>query len=167
MQIRIRQSGEIIGEDEFRQRNPNSMGAQAPVLTEEILNSHECDVLYQGAQPSGDRYQFPVGIGVEQQSNGKWYTKYVLGPVFRDIPATDDQPAKSVADQEAAYRADVDASCAKAVRDNRNRRLSDCDWTQIADSTANKAAWAVYRQALRDISGQSGFPWDIEWPTEP
>lgn len=31
----------------------------------------------------------------------------------------------------------------------------------------NKTAWAAYRQALRDILSQAGFPWDIQWPVEP
>jgi hypothetical protein len=50
-------------------------------------------------------------------------------------------------------------------RNIRNRRLLDCDWTQLADSSVNKVAWAAYRQALRDITNQQGFPFIIEWPT--
>lgn len=53
------------------------------------------------------------------------------------------------------------------VRAERNIKLSETDWTQIADSTADKTAWATYRQALRDITGQVGFPWTITWPTQP
>jgi hypothetical protein len=37
------------------------------------------------------------------------------------------------------------------IRSQRNQLLKDCDWTQIADCTADKAAWATYRQALRDL----------------
>lgn len=53
------------------------------------------------------------------------------------------------------------------VRAERNRRLSECDWTQLTDSTANKLAWATYRQALRDIPSQSGFPDTVAWPDKP
>ena len=63
--------------------------------------------------------------------------------------------------------ASVNNSAAAQVRSKRNTMLSNSDWTQIADSTADKQAWAAYRQALRDISGQSGFPWTIEWPEQP
>lgn len=56
---------------------------------------------------------------------------------------------------------------AKSVREQRNQKLNESDWTQIADSTADKAAWATYRQALRDITAQTGFPWTIEWPDAP
>lgn len=63
-------------------------------------------------------------------------------------------------------QADKD-SLAAQVRADRNTRLKDCDWTQVADSTADKAAWAVYRQALRDISSQEGFPETVTWPRYP
>jgi hypothetical protein len=53
------------------------------------------------------------------------------------------------------------------IRTLRNDLLDASDWTQINDSTADKAAWATYRQALRDIPTQNGFPFTIEWPTSP
>lgn len=53
------------------------------------------------------------------------------------------------------------------VRADRNQRLSSCDWTQLGDSTADKAAWAAYRQSLRDITSQEGFPDTVEWPRYP
>ena len=53
------------------------------------------------------------------------------------------------------------------IRTLRNDLLNASDWTQISDSTADKAAWAIYRQALRDIPAQNGFPLTIEWPTSP
>lgn len=56
---------------------------------------------------------------------------------------------------------------AASIRSERNRRLSECDWTQIADATVDKAAWATHRQALRDVTAQAGFPWDIQWPEAP
>jgi hypothetical protein len=60
-----------------------------------------------------------------------------------------------------------DAGQAAQVRSERNALLAASDWTQLADSTADKAAWATYRQALRDVTEQSGFPWTIDWPTQP
>jgi hypothetical protein len=53
------------------------------------------------------------------------------------------------------------------VRDTRNKKLAESDWTQLADSPVDKAAWAIYRQALRNVPSQTGFPWDITWPAEP
>lgn len=57
---------------------------------------------------------------------------------------------------------------AAAVRAQRNAKLFESDWTQLDDSPGqNKLAWATYRQALRDITAQEGFPWSVDWPTQP
>jgi hypothetical protein len=61
----------------------------------------------------------------------------------------------------------TEAQKAAEARADRNTRLAVSDWTQIADSTADKTAWAAYRQALRDITAQAGFPWTIDWPAQP
>lgn len=54
-----------------------------------------------------------------------------------------------------------------AVRLDRNQRLADCDWTQLADAPIDAAVWATYRQSLRDVPEQPGFPWHVAWPTKP
>ena len=71
------------------------------------------------------------------------------------------------ADDTAAYNAAKDAEQARYVRQIRNQKLRDSDWTQITDATADKTAWATYRQALRDVTAQAGFPWTINWPDAP
>lgn len=53
---------------------------------------------------------------------------------------------------------------AMRVRQDRDTKLTASDWTQVADAPVDKAAWATYRQALRDIPTQAGFPLTIEWP---
>jgi hypothetical protein len=53
------------------------------------------------------------------------------------------------------------------VRQQRNGFLSDCDWTQLPDAPVDHAAWATYRQELRDVSSQTGFPWNVVWPVKP
>lgn len=55
------------------------------------------------------------------------------------------------------------------VRYQRNQYLSQCDWTQLADSpltTEKKQEWAVYRQDLRDVTLQTD-PFNITWPKKP
>jgi len=71
------------------------------------------------------------------------------------------------ADDVAAYKSAKDAEQAKSVRASRDEKLKDCDWTQVADAPVDKAVWATYRQALRDVTTQSGFPWTITWPDKP
>jgi hypothetical protein len=53
-----------------------------------------------------------------------------------------------------------------AVRNQRNRLLSDTDWMALSDNTMTPE-WASYRQALRDITEQAGFPYSVVWPTKP
>jgi len=56
---------------------------------------------------------------------------------------------------------------AAQVRAERDRLLADSDWTQVPDAPVDQAAWATYRQALRDVPEQVGFPEDVVWPTKP
>jgi hypothetical protein len=170
MEIRIRETGAVMFWNEFRDlllaQNPGELITVAP-QTEEWLDAHGADVVFEGPQATGGTvYQHSQRSGVEQAA-GKWYTKYILGPVFTDRPATETVPAQTAAEQEAAYKAMKDAEQAVNVRRTRNDKLKDCDWTQLADSPVDKAAWATHRQALRDISAQSGFPWTIDWPVAP
>lgn len=59
---------------------------------------------------------------------------------------------------------------AEEARIQRDKLLTACDWTQMADSPLDadtKVAWATYRQALRDVTLQENFPTEIIWPVEP
>jgi hypothetical protein len=57
---------------------------------------------------------------------------------------------------------------AAIARAKRNALLAETDWIQAADvPQATKDLWAPYRQALRDVPEQSGFPTDIVWPVKP
>ena len=53
------------------------------------------------------------------------------------------------------------------IRIQRDALLSQSDWTQVADAPVDKEAWASYRQALRDIPKQKGYPNQVVWPKKP
>ena len=53
------------------------------------------------------------------------------------------------------------------IRIWRNKELAATDWTQLADSTANKTVWATYRQQLRDLPTQNADPKKLKFPTQP
>ena len=53
------------------------------------------------------------------------------------------------------------------IRYQRDQLLLACDWTQVADSKTDKAAWAEYRQELRDLPTQNTDPNKIVFPTNP
>lgn len=59
------------------------------------------------------------------------------------------------------------ANMREGLRETRNRILATSDWTQLADVPVDRAAWAAYRQALRDISTQPDFPVHVVWPVPP
>lgn len=146
MEIRIRETGSVVMEQEFRAMFPNST---IPVpLTGEIVNELGGDVVLEGPQAQPTRYQVGFRDGVEQIGE-QWFTKY------------------SVSDMDDEAKAAVDARQAAAVRQDRNRRLAELDWTQGQDiSTEISGPAAAVRQALRDVPNQAGFPWDIQWPTQ-
>jgi hypothetical protein len=162
MEVRIRSTGAVMLEDQLRRWLHETGGPSYDTLTPEVMEAIGADPVFEGPQATGGTvYQYSMRQGVEQQSDGKWYSKYVLGPIF-----TDSEEA-TAAQQEAAYKAQKDAEQAASVRAARNSKLAECDWTQLADSTADKPAWATYRQALRDVTSQTGFPWNVTWPVEP
>lgn len=147
MEIRT-QDGKVMFESEFRSYIKANGGPTWDQTTPEILQTLGADPVLEGPQVQPTRYQIAFRDGV-QQIEGKWYTKY------------------RVADLDADGIAAKDAEQAKNIRNTRNDKLKECDWTQLADSTADKTAWATYRQALRDVPKQANFPWDVQWPTQP
>lgn len=56
---------------------------------------------------------------------------------------------------------------ATSVRKQRDAFLAQSDWTLLPDAPVNAATWADYRQALRDVPTQPGFPFDVVWPVKP
>ena len=144
MEIRIRDTGSVVQEQEFRAMFPNT-GFPVP-LTPEIINDFGGDVVLEGPQAQPTRYQVAFRDGVEE-INGQWFTKY------------------SVRNMEQEAKDALDAQQAASVRAERDRRLAALDWTQgkdIPDSISSPAA--LVRQGLRDVPAQAGFPWEITWP---
>ena len=165
MQVRIRTTGAVMYEAELRTWLHENNGPSYDTLTPEVMEAIGVDPVFEGPQATGGTvYQYSQRDGVEQIS-GNWYTKYILGPVFTD--STVDGVTTTAAEQEAAYKATKDAEQSASVRTSRNDKLAQCDWTQLADSTADKTVWATYRQSLRDVTAQDGFPWNVTWPEAP
>jgi hypothetical protein len=78
-----------------------------------------------------------------------------------EVPLSDEDLAQIAIDEAAAT--DIQW---ERVRSDRNIRLAACDWTQLPDAPVDAAAWATYRQQLRDITEQPN-PFEIVWPTAP
>ena len=166
MGYRIQATGEYLASNASLRAYFGKQIRKTTEISAQVLGSLGVDPVFTGPQATPESvYQYSVGAGLEQV-DGKWYTKYTVGPVFADT--TDDAGVvTSAADNEAAYKAQKDVDQAASVRSSRNQKLSDSDWTQISDSTADKTAWGTYRQSLRDVTSQAGFPWTVEWPEQP
>jgi hypothetical protein len=141
--------------DTLVQKNPHTKFAQTDLLsmysgTEANLNGHELVRVAELDAPTFDKQtQKLVQDLAPTLVNSVWSLGWAV-------------QALSQAEQDAQNTAQ-----AKSVRSTRDTKLKDTDWTQITDATVNKTVWATYRQALRDVPTQSGFPWTITWPTQP
>jgi len=83
------------------------------------------------------------------------------------IPYTTEEQAEYDT-KKAAWSAGANDRKAAEVRAERNTKLAATDWTQGADTPqATKDKYAPYRQTLRDVPAQSGFPNTVVWPTQP
>ena len=144
---RVRSTGEVLSQGQVRSLYPNtSFPSQwTPALVEEL----GLDPVFESPTPIVTRYQTAFKNGVEQDAQGRWLWKWSISEMDDDAKAA------------------KDAEQAKNIRSDRDKRLSDTDWTQVADAPVDKAVWATYRQALRDVPAQAGFPYDITWPSKP
>lgn len=77
--------------------------------------------------------------------------------------------AWSVTSKTAEEVQQYDENKAASVRSKRYSLLAASDWTQVPDAPVDQAAWAAYRQALRDITAHVNFPYlaDTDWPVKP
>lgn len=114
-----------------------------------------------------ETYDVITESGVEQK------TRQVLEPMVFDCPSsTLDQNVAFVSSiaYNGEYTIEDIPMTAEEVRAKRDKLLADTDWTQVLDApidTETREAYRAYRQALRDIPEQEGFPETIVWPELP
>lgn len=95
--------------------------------------------------PAYDSTRYYLSMDTPEQRDGAWHHVWKLVPIPDEIGA-------------------------KQVREKRNELLAESDWIVIRAFETNTnipGTWEVYRQALRDVPQQAGFPWEVIWPTEP
>jgi hypothetical protein len=162
MELRVRETGQVITEQEFRRLHSNTSFPQ--VLTPEILDNFDVDPILEGPQAqTTPPYEISVRQGIEE-INGQWFTKYVVGPNFTD---TEDKTAE---EQEVEYKVRIDEQAAEGIRSQRDKLLQETDWIVIKakeTGTNLSASFKEYRQALRDITTQEGFPHNVIWTEKP
>ena len=145
------QDGQPVGypieEGNFRQLFPNT--SFPTYFTANAVEPLGYGIYDFANAPETGRYEKAVEVAPVRNEYGIWRQTYAVVPM-------DD-----------AEKQDVDTQKAEAVRADRTARLAACDWTQVLDAPVDTAAWAAYRQDLRDVPSQAGFPWEINWPAQP
>ena len=167
-EYRNRTTGAVNTQGEIRRSMPNT--SLPRVWTASICDSLGIDPVLAAPAPTPSGEYKSVGRnGVVQDANGNWVQAYVERDMFADY-VDDDGVTVTKASQEEAYTATKDAEAATAARATRDSLIASCDWMAIKAFEAGTTVgteWATYRQALRDVSAQAGFPNDITWPTQP
>jgi len=129
----------------LRKDNPNTSFPKNP--SDELLEGLG---MFRVAKVDRPEYNHTKNIaeGTPVQVNGVWTQ------VWNVTDATAEEIAERTAQQ------------AQNVRSERDSKLAETDWMGLSDVTMPEAM-ATYRQALRDITSQEGFPYNITWPTKP
>jgi hypothetical protein len=147
-------SGQAVGNPIFENQFYglfNNVSFALPLSSEDVISRGYA--FYQDSiKPDHDRYEVAEPAAPIQVSDDLWEKGWSVRQM------TDDEIL------------DLDNQLADSVRNDRNNLLSKSDWTQFNDSPlseADKESWATYRNSLRNVPEQSGFPWEIVWPELP
>jgi len=131
---------------DLRQENPST--SFPLVLSNELLAGFGVYPVSENARPDTDRFSYAVKRALPELVNGEWVVLWdVLAKSQEEIAEQDERQAIE-------------------VRDSRNAKLAETDWRFRSDMTPTQQ-WIDYCQALRDVTAQSGFPWSVQWPTQP
>ena len=131
---------------QLQQDNPNTSFTRTPTIDE--LYQFEVVFITQTDIPKID-YTQNVTESIPVLKDSTWYQTWVVS---------------QVTEQEISDRLALKSF---EIRNQRNSLLSQSDWTQVLDSPVDRQVWSTYRQALRDITNQPGFPLEVTWPQQP
>ena len=163
-EYRNRTTGEVKTQGQWRAANPNM--SLPRVWKAATLDSLDLDPVLRSPAATVGQYQTSARDGVEQDANGKWVEKYIARDMFADT--TEDGVTTTKAEHEAVYQAELDERVSKSIRTKRDKLLAETDWWASSDLTMT-ADQTAYRQALRDITEHSNFPYlnEEDWPVHP
>lgn len=163
-EYRVRATGEVKSQGQIRLDNKNM--SLPRVWTANVCDALGVDpVLAAPAPEPSAAYKSVVRNGAVQDAKGNWVQAWVEREMFTEY--TDENgDVQTVAAQKTAYDAANTAVRAAAERDKRNELLKETDHYALADVTMPDAM-KTYRQALRDVPQQAGFPSSITWPDKP
>ena len=126
-------------------RRDNPQTSFPKLIPDDLLASYDVYPYTRPAVPEYDSLSHRLTDGAFEQVNGAWVLPYVV----------EEQPLEQAE---------------RNIRSRRDNLLQDTDWIVIKSYERGEnipAEWELYRQALRDITAQAGFPYSVEWPTKP
>ena len=164
MEYRIQSTGEVKTQGEVRRMHSNT--SLPRVWDANVCSALGIDPVLAAPKPEVTGYTQAIRNGATQDAKGNWVTAWSVVDMFADT--TEDGVTTTKAEHEAAYQADLNAKAAESVRTQRDAKLAETDWTALTDVTM-AAEMATYRQALRDITDHTNFPYliDEDWPVAP
>ena len=163
MNYRNKTTGAISTQGEIRQANKHRSFPR--VWDADVCTLLDIDPILAAPKPSSTSLQAVNANGAVQDSLGNWVEAWSVVDAFSDT-TNDEGVTTSKADNEAAYTASLDATAAASVRAERDALIKATDFYALSDVVI-ATEMTTYRQALRDISSQAGFPNTITWPTVP
>ena len=113
-----------------------------------LLSKYDVVVVEASPKPDVDHTK-NVTEGSPAAIEGKWVQQWLVSPA---------------SEREIIERTEAELT---SVKRRRNELLQSSDWTQLPDVNVDKEAWADYREKLRQLKYQPGFPWGVIWPVPP
>lgn len=139
--------GKPVATENFRALFPNV--SFPALLTPEDVESYGFGIFSFTIAPEPAKYQKVIELSPARNSDGIWEQSWSL------VEMTD------------VEKAEADLEKSAEIRVIRTGKLIASDYTQLVDAPVDRQAWHIYRQALRQVPEQDGFPWNVIWPDEP
>ena len=133
----------------FQLKSDNPHISFPKTISDELLETYNVFPVTPAASPKNNSYNEKVVQVDPVLVNAQWVETYEV------VEMTPEELAAETEIQETMVRAE------------RDRLLKATDWTQLPDTPVDPEFYGPYRQSLRDIPTQAGFPWEVVWPDSP
>ena len=163
-EYRVRATGEVKSQGQIRNDNKNM--SLPRVWTANVCEALGVDPVLAAPSPApSSDYKVVLRNGAVQDAKGNWVQAWVEREMFTEY--TDENgDVQTVEAQKTAYDTRKNNELAVVKRAERDRLLKETDYYGMSDVTMS-TEMTTYRQALRDVPQQEGFPGTISWPDKP
>ena len=165
------QDGSVKTQNEIRKLFTNI--CLPAIWTEEVYTLLNINPVVVTAPPERTGLYTKVVRNGIVEVDGVWQTAWIEKDMFEPLDVLDENGAEVTITkeaQEAEYQAGLVRIEEMKARKKRDLLLNASDWysTRAYETNSPMATeWVAYRQALRDVTEQEGFPNEITWPTQP